>query len=94
MHWSWLQEMMFTRLPETKTWAGDIVTVIGVKVLTSDFLRILEASRIFHKDFCPDCWSIAMDLEREDKHSSQGNDDLICINTGKVGKTIAFNITM
>jgi len=94
LHWSWLQEMMFRNIEETKSWTGDVVTIFGVKALTSDFLRILEAARAFQMNFCPLCWSIAMDSTCEESQSSDEEDNLICVNKGKLGRTIAFNSSM
>mmetsp|Transcript_16102 Transcript_16102/g.53981 ORF Transcript_16102/g.53981 Transcript_16102/m.53981 type:complete len:87 (-) Transcript_16102:289-549(-) len=86
--------MLFENISETRSWTGDVVTVFGVKALTSDFLRILEAARVFQKTFCPTCWSIAMDAGCDERLSTEDEDNMICVNHGKLGSTIAFNSSM
>ncbi len=59
-HWIWLQDAIWTSVPETQNHAGHVALLEEDHLVTADYLLVLTRLVELQKTECPRCWGVTV----------------------------------
>jgi hypothetical protein len=59
-HWMWLQDQIWTRVPETKDLTGDVALLEEDHIVTPDYLQVLTRLIQLRRGNCSACWGVTV----------------------------------
>ena len=87
-HWRWLQDELWTRMPETREHAGHIALLEEDHIVTPDYLEVLSRLIQLQHSECAACWGVTVRWAcmRDD----DADDRKVCRSHAVINTGIAF----
>ena len=89
MHWMWLQDELWTRIPETKDLDGHIALLEEDHAVTPDYLEVTMLLLDLKARECPQCWAVGVKYGCRDMNDREVYK--VCRSHAVMNTGIAFN---